>query len=195
MVIQWLYMTYLQIPYWKDSVTLWKHAASLEPSSKFVDRNFGKALIGAGRFEEALLHLEKSKGDVMDYANLGFLFAKRNKLQEAENIILEGLQKFPDQPALINKLGELKLVQKKYKEALVLFTKALENLKNKINPKLRSLILNNLGLATMQLGNYDVAESYFRQALALINNDDVIIHNLRLVLVKQGRLGEANESN
>lgn len=190
---QWLYLMHLQIPHWKDSITLWKYTASLEPTSRKVTGNIGRGLMKARRYEEALKYFEKEQVEIEDFENLAFVLNKLNRGEKAEDIIMKGFKRYPNHSALLNMLGVIRLGAKKDQEALALFTQALQNLKNEISPRLRSLILNHIGLVNMQSGNLEMSEKFFRQALALINNDDTIIYNLGLLLINSNRLVEAKE--
>lgn len=190
-IFQWLILSYLQIPYWKNPITLWQRSAELEPQSGFVVSYLGDALLRAGRYEESVPYLQKSYGRAEDFERLGYVLDKIKKQHEAQNIILEGLKLYPSNSALLNMLGTIKLGLKENNEALNLFTQALDNLKNEFSPRLRATILNNLGLVNAQLGNYNGAEYFFRQSLSLINNDETIIYGLGLVLFNQNRLEEA----
>lgn len=191
--VQWLFILYLQIPYWKDSITIWERTVRFEPHSKTVASKFGSALLAAERNLEAINYLEKGRGEVVDFANLGYALNRVGRSDRAEKLILKALEIYPGHSSLLNMLGVVRLGQGRVEEALNLFTTALHNLKEEVSAKERALILNHIGLANMHLQNLKAAESFFRQALALIHNDDIIIYNLGLVLIHQNRLGEAKE--
>ena len=191
LMFQWLYLMHLQIPYWKDPITLWQYTASLEPNSKKVNKELAKVFLINGKNEEAIPYLQKSRGAAEDFANMGYALLKIKKSTEAEDIILEGLKKYPNDSSLLNILGVIELDKRNSQWALALFTEALQKLRDEINPKLRSLILNHIGLANLQLENFTVAESFFRRSISLINNDENTIYNLGSVLLIQNHKEEA----
>jgi len=53
-------LTVSQIRIWKDSVTLWRHAADVEPESDIPIFYLGWSLLEAGRVDEARAHFERS---------------------------------------------------------------------------------------------------------------------------------------
>ena len=49
-------VTYRQIGYWQDDVTLWSHAAEVTRGNYVAEDNLGEALIDEGKMEEAMPH-------------------------------------------------------------------------------------------------------------------------------------------
>jgi hypothetical protein len=49
-----------QILYWRDSVTLFAHAAKVTPDVASVQGNYGRALADAGRLDDAIPHLQRA---------------------------------------------------------------------------------------------------------------------------------------
>ena len=49
-------VTYRQIGYWKDDVTLWSHTVKVTNSNWVAEDNLGQALVAQGRMEEAMPH-------------------------------------------------------------------------------------------------------------------------------------------
>jgi tetratricopeptide (TPR) repeat protein len=49
-------VTYRQIGYWKDDVTLWSHTVKVTNSNWVAEDNLGEALVAQGRMEEAMPH-------------------------------------------------------------------------------------------------------------------------------------------
>lgn len=191
LIFQWLYLMHIQIPYWKDSVTLWQRTAMLEPNSRVVAGYYANALLKAGRNEEALPYLRNSQGRVEDYEDLGYLLYLLKKPDEAKNVILEGLMIYPANPGLLDVLGEIKLADNQSQEALSLFIQALQDQKNQLIPERRATILNHAGMANTELGYYEAAEPFFREALKISDDDCIFVYHLGLALLKQNRLEEA----
>src|SRR6266853_3887663 len=59
-------LTIRQVAVWHDSVSLWAHAASVEPASDIPIVYLGWALTDAGRFDEARAHFERALRRVPD---------------------------------------------------------------------------------------------------------------------------------
>lgn len=184
-VIQWLYLMHLQIPTWENPLTLWQRAITVEPNSRFINREYGRVLMIIGEYEVAIPYLLKNDSQVDDFANLGYALTKLKRIGEAENVTFEGLKKFPDHSSLLQILAIIKLDQAEYKEALALFTKALQHLKDEQSPRFRAIILHHIGLCNRRLGNYEAAESFYRQSMALDNSDETLITNLGEVLIQK----------
>jgi tetratricopeptide (TPR) repeat protein len=73
----------LQLRYWRDSITLFAHAAQVEPNNFIAHNNLASALLAAGRWNEALSHVEEAlrhKPDSAEtHALAGMVFEAQNK--------------------------------------------------------------------------------------------------------------------
>ena len=49
-------VTYRQIGYWKDNVTLWSHTVKVTNGNFVAEDNLGEALVSQGKMEEAMPH-------------------------------------------------------------------------------------------------------------------------------------------
>ena len=49
-------VTYRQVGYWQDDVTLWSHAAQVTRGNYVAEDNLGEALVDEGKMEEAMPH-------------------------------------------------------------------------------------------------------------------------------------------
>jgi tetratricopeptide (TPR) repeat protein len=81
-------LTWLQVQYWRDGVTLWGHSLEVEPSA-LAHTNYASALLarGSGQEEEALAHLREAvqlePTQIAGHTGLGILLRKRGQLKEA----------------------------------------------------------------------------------------------------------------
>jgi protein O-mannosyl-transferase len=107
-------LTERQIGVWRDSVTLWRHAAWADPDSDVPLFYLGWALVEAKRFDEARAHFEASRGRVP--AGLSLLRAQftlhlalvemqAGRPTEAERRLRETLALDPDHPVAWIRLG------------------------------------------------------------------------------------------
>jgi len=144
---------------------------------------------------------------------LGMLAQQRGQYQNAEQFFQAALQLQPEAAAIQNSLGFTLQQQGKLEEAITYYEKALKilpdsievqvNLGNalhvqgKLSPeeKVHYADLNQqFALGRLQVGDFKIAELYYRQAIAL-QPDLVQAHNnLGEVLQKQGRFNEAVKS-
>ena len=74
-------VTYRQISYWKDNVTLWSHALAVTDGNFLAENNLGKALLQQGHFEEGVAHFYKAAAiypdDPVSNLNVGIYEQKK----------------------------------------------------------------------------------------------------------------------
>ncbi len=74
----WIGLTWIQIGYWADSVTLFQHAVQVDPDDYVAHNNLGFALSTAGKLPEAIVEYKESVRSQPSYAdahyNLGTAF-------------------------------------------------------------------------------------------------------------------------
>lgn len=107
-------LTIPQIGIWKDSVTLWRHAAEVEPESDIPIFYLGWALAEAGRFDEARAHFERSLARVPPELpalraqflfHLGIVDLQSRQPGPAEARFRDALRLDPEHPAAWIRLG------------------------------------------------------------------------------------------
>ncbi len=99
--------TIRQSSYWRDDVSLWTRAVSVEPGAYLPQSNLSVALMAAGRSDAAVPYLEESirlePRDVEARVNLGSILAARGDSAGAERLFREALSLRPeDAPAAVN---------------------------------------------------------------------------------------------
>ena len=117
-VLVWLValaaLTIPQIRIWKDSVTLWRHAADVEPDSDIPIFYLGWSLVEAGRFDEARAHFERSLTRVpaelpalraQFLFHLGIVEQRAGRVADAETRLRDALRLDPQHPAAWIRLG------------------------------------------------------------------------------------------
>jgi tetratricopeptide (TPR) repeat protein len=74
-------VTYRQIGYWRDNVTLWSHALEVTHGNFLAENNLGRALLQQGRAEEGVAHFYKAAeiypDDPVSNFNIGTYEQKR----------------------------------------------------------------------------------------------------------------------
>lgn len=80
-------VTYRQIGYWKDSLTLWSHALAVTENNFLAEDGLGGALIEQGRAEEAYPHFQHAAmivpDDPISHAAIGTYLHQHGRLAEA----------------------------------------------------------------------------------------------------------------
>lgn len=107
-----------------------------------------------------------------------------NDLAVAQYHLEKAHEIFPDMTGIQRDLGTVYLKQQSFTQAAPLLQQAQEQ-----HPSIE--VLNNLGVACMELSEYDRAEALFRQALQLQPDLASCYRNLAFLYQKTGRTDEA----
>jgi tetratricopeptide (TPR) repeat protein len=178
-----------QTGYWRDSETLWTHTLACTSGSSLAHINFGLALAGRGRIDEAIAHYRKALEIEPDSANahnnLGLALAGRGRIDEAMLHYQRALKIEPDFALAHNNLGLALAGRGRIDEAIAQYQRALE-----IQPDF-AMAHNNLGLALAGRGRIDEAIAHYRKALEIEPDNAEVHNNLGLALAGHGRVDEA----
>jgi Flp pilus assembly protein TadD len=179
----------VQVEYWKDSETLFRHTLDVTRDNWLAQTNLGIALAQSGKTKEAIVHYEQAlqvKPDLADaHYNLGISLARVGRTPEAMDHWERALQVEPDFAEVDNNLG-IALAQAGR------LPDAIEHLEHavRVEPDFADAHYN-LGIALSQVGRVPEAIAQYEQALR-INPDLVDAHfNLGLALEKVGRTTDA----
>jgi len=122
-------LTFRQTRLWKDSITLFSHALSLDPRNPLAHNNLGIALEAEGKTDEAVAHyrqaLEASPHNRNARGNLAYALLFRGKKDEAERELRALLEVTPQDPAALDALGEIFLDRGRVAEALPVLESAV----------------------------------------------------------------------
>ncbi|HET7875331.1 MAG TPA: tetratricopeptide repeat protein [Methylomirabilota bacterium] len=118
LLVLFMALTAQQVGIWKDSVTLWRQAAAVEPDSDIPIFYLGWALADAGRFDEARAHFERARARVPEHLpwlsaqfalQVALVEERAGRLKDAESRYREVLALDPAHPVARIRLGALLL--------------------------------------------------------------------------------------
>jgi Flp pilus assembly protein TadD len=182
-------LTRVQVGYWKDSETLFRHALDVTRDNWLAHNNLGIVLMRSGRMPEAIEHLEQALQINPDLAevhyNLGNALVQAGKIKDAIWHYEQALRLEPDYAEAHNNLGIALTRSGRIPEAIEHLEQAL-----RIKPGFAEVHFN-LGIALGQAGRIPEAIEHLEQALR-INPDSAEAHyDLGLALERTGRVREA----
>ena len=181
----------VQVRYWKDSETLFRHALDVTRDNWLAHNSLGNALMESGRLPEAIEHLEQALRIDPDYAqahnNLGNALMGSGRLPEAIEHLEQALRINPDSAEAHCSLGAALERAGRLQDAIGHYEQAL-----RIKPDLAEAHYN-LGTALGRVGRVGEAIEHLEQALR-IKPDYAEAHtNLGITLGQAGRIPEAIE--
>ena len=184
---------------WRDSETLWRWGAEVDPRCAICADNLAAILVAsddAARLREgeqlALRSMAVNPTYDSSYNTLGIVLAKRHADREAEAAFRRAILLAPDRVTPSINLGILYARSGRHAEALALLRAAFA--KSPGEPGLRTqlaLTLRDGGIVQMRASRLPGAEALFREALDLAPGDPEIHRHLGLALWEQGRTDAA----
>jgi tetratricopeptide (TPR) repeat protein len=179
----------VQVGYWKDSETLFRHALDVTRDNWLTQNNLGSTLFQAGQVEEAIGHYEQALRIKPDYVeahnNLATALERAGRLQDAIGHYEQALRIKPDFAEAHYNLGLALLQAGKVSEAIGQYKQAL-----RIKPEYAEAH-NNLATALERAGRLQDAIGHYEQALR-INPDYATAHNnLGNALMRLGKVQDA----
>jgi len=150
---------------WRDAETMWRQAVSVSPDHPVVRLDLGLTLLDRGAYAESIEQIEKAVSLKPDYAEaysaLGAAWEGAGDTAKAESAFLESLRIIPGNPIALERLGHMRISQKRYAEAARMLEAAL--VKAPGDP-FAMLCLADLCYRT---GDLDNALRFARSAIAL----------------------------
>jgi tetratricopeptide (TPR) repeat protein len=127
--VVWFVLTFIQVGYWIDGPTLFRHTLEVTGDNYVAYLNLGVALRQEGRIDDALANFERAveiKPQFPDaQATLGEALLARGRTTEALPHLLDALRMTPDSPYVranlgtaLNLTGRPKEAEAQYREAL-----------------------------------------------------------------------------
>jgi Flp pilus assembly protein TadD len=181
--------TWVQLRYWKNSVTLFQHTIDVTIDNYFAHNNLGVALAEQGRLEEAIGHYNEAlrikPGEAEVHNNLGNALVARGNFEEAIGHYYEALRIQPNYARTHNNLGNVLARLQDVDEAENHYREAL-----RLEPDYAGAHYNLANVLASQ-GNAEEAISHFNEALKIRPDWAGAHNNLGVVLERRGRLAEA----
>ncbi len=182
-------LTMVQVNYWRDSITLFRHTLGVTPPSLIIEHNLGLVLGQKGNYDEAGAHFEKAlqiKPDFFDaLLNIGITRSKQNRMGEAIDYYERALRAQPGSAKAHMELG-LALARENRNDA------ASEQLQLAAHVAPDDADMRtNLGLVLVRLGKFPEGIDQLHQALRLDPDNAEAHNNLGLALLVSGKTRES----
>jgi tetratricopeptide (TPR) repeat protein len=176
-------LTWHQLDYWQDSITLYRHTLRVAGGSFVIHNNLGLALADEGLLDEAIGEYQKAieinPSSVAARSNLGVALASKGSFDAAIREYKAALAIDPDDIDLYNNLGVALARSGAMDEAIEHFRHALT-----LDPYYAKAY-NNLGLALMNEGLVDEAITAYRKALEINPDYSAAYDNLSQALAQK----------
>ena len=180
-------LTWRHAGVYRDEVTLFTHVVAHNPEARGAQQNLGKALLDAGRPEEALAAsraaVEREPDDVKARANAGVALIRMGRLEEAEARLRGALALDPRHSVVLQNLAESLRKQERFDEALGYYRAAIE-----ADPG-NALPHAGMGHVLFGLGRYEDALRSLDRALALAPGLESVRTMRDSALSRLGRAG------
>jgi tetratricopeptide (TPR) repeat protein len=189
-------LTWVQVGYWRNSETLFRHALAVTEDNSVANHNLGSYLMASpGRLQEAFPYLEAAVRIDPDSApahtDLGSALARIGRLPEAIAQFEEAILLAPDAPIPHNNLGSALTEAGRLREAIAEFQTALR-LDPGYDEARRNLAAaqaggspethRSRGIALLKAGDAAGAIAEFESALRIDPNDADAENNLGVAL-------------
>ena len=161
--------TFAQTRYWRNSITLFEHALSVNPNSWLSHNNLGLAFQEQGRYPEALRHYQEAvqlnPNSYVAYVNLGVLAMLDQKYVRAVEYYSKAIKLNPSSAKPHNNLANVYQKMGYYEKAIDHYNRALS-----LSPQFAGAIYNNIGSLRELQGGIEEAIYYYQKALAMNPN-------------------------
>jgi len=160
-----LSVTWKQIGYWKNSITLFERALEVTENNYVAHNNLGHRLMELGKTEDAIKHyrnaLALNPSFETAHLNLGFIYSSQGELNQAIYHYSKALEINPDYAVAYNNLGNALYRLGQSNKAIPNYLKAI-----KINPDYAEAY-NGLGAALIRQGDVKGAVNCFKKAISI----------------------------
>lgn len=184
-------LSWIQVGYWKDSITLYKHSLSAGTPSILVHYNLAQALASQGNRDEAVTHFNevlRINPTFMDgLISMGIVLTEQQKFAEAVPYLNEAIRVDPNSSRAQLQLGIALVESGRVDEALPHLYRVLELTPND------STVRSRLGVLLLRNNKLAEAKQQFSEVVRQNPNSAEAHHNLGLTLLMQGKPGEGAE--
>jgi protein O-mannosyl-transferase len=184
LLASWTYISREQVSYWKNSISLFKHAISLKYDNVYAHLNLGSAYEKTGNNDLAMLHFQEAlQIDPLNSRamnNIGVQLLLKGRNEEAVKYFKRAIALDPGlTEAHINMGAYFEKLPNGESEAIQHFDKALEIDKN-------SFIAHyNLGLILLRKGDTENATRHFENAVRLNPDFGMAHYQLGIIYSKK----------
>jgi tetratricopeptide (TPR) repeat protein len=184
--------TWVQVGYWYDSKSLWRHTLNVDPDNYLAHYDLGVVLAREGGFDAAIEHFQHAAridpARDLPHVSLGDAFAHKGMINDAVDQYLEGLHLNPNRADSYNLLGMALETRGDFQGAAEQYSTAL-----RLNPSFADAH-DNLAMVLTRQGKLDEAAQHFGAAIAINPQTASAHHGLGLVQALEGKLQEAVSS-
>ena len=165
-------VTYVQLRYWSDNITLWSHTVAVTPANFVAEDNLGGALIQAGRIEDALPHFQRAvkinPADPVGTLNVATHEQQAGHLSQAIELYLKVIRLTTDPGLRANALSNLGAAYRRVGDPGL--AKASYEAALRFDPENTNAFLG-LGVLAQRGGDLVAAANLFSQAIAIHPTD------------------------
>jgi len=158
-------ITNWQVRYWRDDITLYRHAAEAVRNNWWAHLALGGVLLSENKLDEAsvnftqVLQIEPDSPKAL--SGLGIILFKRGDFNDAETYFTKALELSPDFAEAQNNLGYILMNQGKFDDAAAHFEQAL-----RVKPDFAEAHFN-LSMIFSRQGKSDKAFAHYDEALRI----------------------------
>lgn len=182
-------LTWQQLGYWRDSITLYRHTLKITTNNYGMHTNLGLALAGKGELAAATQEYQEAirinPNDAKAHYALGIALANMGKLAAAILEFQGSIRLNPNDANVHYSLGLALAGNGELDAAIQKFQQAI-----RINPNDAQMHIN-LGAALAGKGNLDAAIREFQETLRISPNDTKAHTNLGMALIQKGMRDES----
>jgi tetratricopeptide (TPR) repeat protein len=194
-IILCLAVTRQQLGYWQESEALFRHALAVTDDNTLAETDLGLAVLGKGRFGEAVGHLQAavrlkpSAAEV--HNNLGTAYLNTKQYDEAIDQFQAAISRKPNYAKAHANLGIAFLDKNDFDGAVREFQETVNLQPDSEEARVIEVARVNLGVALLNSGRTDEAASQFQEAIHRKPDNGNAHFNLGVAFSNQGRLDEA----
>ncbi|WP_224985037.1 tetratricopeptide repeat protein [Geomonas agri] len=181
--------TWVQIGYWRNNITLYRHTLAVTRNNYLILNNYGIAMDQAGDYESALQLYQDAlriwPRSVTAHNNIGTVLERKGRYAEAIEHYREALRLKPDYVMAVVNMGKSLAGLGKVDEALTCYERAL-----KLDPSNSDGHLQ-LAILLLKSGRRDEARQHYEAVLRLEPHSARAPVNIGVELAQQGRFDEA----